>query len=309
MRFGLTVHGHGPRADKENMLRLARLGEELKYDSIWLGDHVFFPYTSESLYPYSNAGKFVVQPTENVFETFVTLAYLAALVQTPRIGIGVLIIPYRNPVVTAQMMASLDVLSGGRLILGAGVGWLKEEFDTLGASWEDRGSVTDEYLQIYKELWTKDEPNFQGKHYQLSNIGFYPKPLQKPHPPIWIGGYSVAAMRRAVHYGDGWHPSNIFPELLAKKIPTLRRLSEEAGRDPDTIEITAKANVVEFGGPGRYVNNRPAPLSGSPQQMLDALHQYEASGVTEVVVGVKEAPIEEMVRTAERFADEIIPKV
>ena len=309
MRFGLTVHGHGPRADKENMLRLARLGEELKYDSIWLGDHVFFPYESESRYPYSNTGKFIVQPTENVFETFVTLAYLAALVQTPRIGIGVLIIPYRNPVVTAQMMASLDVLSGGRLILGAGVGWLKEEFDTLGASWEDRGSVTDEYLQVYKELWTKDKPNFQGKHYQVSNIGFYPKPLQQPHPPIWIGGYSVAAMRRTVNHGDGWHPSNIFPEMLAEKIPTLRRLSEEAGRDPDSIEITAKANVVEFGGPGRYVNNRPSPLSGSPQQMLDAIRQYEASGVTEVVVGVKEAPIDEMVRTAERFADAVIPKV
>ena len=128
MRFGLTVHGHGPRADKENMLRLARLGEELKYDSIWLGDHVFFPYESESRYPYSNTGKFIVQPTENVFETFVTLAYLAALVQTPRIGIGVLIIPYRNPVVTAP-----DDGVPGRAV--------RRQADSWGGSWLVEGGV------------------------------------------------------------------------------------------------------------------------------------------------------------------------
>ena len=300
MRFGITVHNHGTRAQRESILRMALLARELKYDSIWVADHVFFPYESGSLYPYRRTGAFVVLPTQNVFETFVTLGYLAGVVDTIKLGTSVIIVPYRNPVVTAQMVASLDVLSGGRVILGAGVGWLSEEFETLGASFEDRGRVTDEYLQVFKELWTKDEPSFQGKHYQVSNIAFYPKPLQKPHPPIWIGGYSLPAMRRAVRYGDGWHPSNIFPETLAEKVPTLRSLCSEAGRDPDSIEITAKINVVHFGGSGRYVDDRPAPLSGTAGQKLEAIHRYEEAGVTEIVMGIKEDPTEQMLQTVEK---------
>ena len=305
MKFGLGIPNMSAMTEQGNLLKLGRLAEELEYDSIWVGDHIFIPYKTESRYPYSASGKLAVNPRDNLLDPLVTLAYLASVAPSPRLGISVLIIPYRNPVVTAKMLATLDLLSGGRVILGAGVGWLREEFETLGASYEDRGAVTDEYIQLFKELFTADDPQFQGKHYRVSNIGFYPKPVQKPYPPIWVGGYSLSALRRVVRLGDGWHPSNIHPGELASKLPMLRRLCREAGRDPETIEISTRANGVKFGDLGPDAEGPVAPISGTPQQMLDAIRRYEEAGVSHIVLGLERSSIEEATETVHRFAQEV----
>ena len=263
MKFGIGLSNTGPMAQRENMLTMAKLAQELKFDSIWVGDHVCMPYEFDPLYPSANRRP-GLKPSDNLFDPLVTLAFMAGVIETPMLGIGVLVVPYRNPVVTAKMLATLDVLSGGRVILGVGVGWMREEFEALGASYQDRGSVTDEYIQVFKELCTVDEPNFQGKHYQVSNVAFHPKPMRKPHPPIWVGGNSLAALRRVVRLGDGWQPTNMDPETLAKKSATLGRLCREAGRDLESIDLTAWVSRVGFGDPARDGNGPIPALSGTP---------------------------------------------
>jgi alkanesulfonate monooxygenase SsuD/methylene tetrahydromethanopterin reductase-like flavin-dependent oxidoreductase (luciferase family) len=185
---------------------------------------------------------------------------------------------------------------------------MPEEFATLGASYEHRGAVTDEYLQIFRELCTADKPAFEGEHYQMANLGFYPKPLQKPHPPIWIGGYTQAALRRAVRLGDSWHPSNLPPEALAAKAVTLRQLCAAAGRDPASLTITTRVNNVAFGDSGDGTG-RPTPISGTAQQMIDTIKRYADAGVQHIVLGIRGRDTEEMLATARRFAQEVRPKV
>ncbi len=309
MKFGLTLANMGPTAHRESLLGMARLGQELEFDSIWVGDHVFIPYNSQPLYPYSASGRFGVQPQHNLFDPLVTLAYMAGVVETPMLGVGVLVAPYRNPVLTAKMLATLDVLSGGRLVFGAGVGWNRDEFDALEASYPDRGKVTDEYVQIFKELCTTDRLDFRGEHYQLSNVAFYPRPVQKPHPPVWVGGYSLSALRRTVRLGDAWFPSNIDPLSLAGRLATLRHLCQEAGRDPESIEIAVQVNNIGFGDAGSEEDGHVVPLKGTPEQMREKVTQYEDVGVTHLVLGMKRTTIEEMVRTTERFADEVRAKL
>jgi probable F420-dependent oxidoreductase len=308
MQFGIGVPNLSYIDPTDTILRLAQAAQDLAFDSVWVSDHVFIPYELEPNYPYSATGRLGLNATDHVLDPLTTLAFLAGIVQTPRLGISVLIIPYRNPIVTTKMLVTLDVFSGGRVILGAGVGWMPEEFKALQASYADRGQVTDEYIQVFRELCTADKPVFEGQHYQLSNIGFYPKPVQKPHPPVWIGGYSQSALRRAARLGDGWHPSNLDPVTLAQKREVLRRLCVEAGRDPDSLTISTRVNNVAFGDSGDTVG-RPAPLSGTPQQIIDNIRRYADAGVSHIVLGIRGRDPETMLQTVRRFADEVRPKV
>jgi probable F420-dependent oxidoreductase len=306
MQFGLGLPNLSLVDPRETLFRLAEAAEALTFDSIWVSDHVFIPYELAANYPYSATGQLGLQATDHILDPLTTLSFLAGRVNGPRLGISVLIIPYRNPIVTAKMLVTLDVLSGGRVILGAGVGWMPEEFAALRASYADRGRVTDEYLQIFKTLCTEDKPVFEGQHYQLANIGFYPKPVQKPHPPIWIGGYSNAALRRAIRLGDGWQPSNLEPEALGAKRDLLHRWCEEAGRDPASLPISTRVNNVAFGESGDTVG-RPAPLSGSVQRIIDNIKRYEEAGVSHLVLGIRGRDPQRMVETAQRFAGDVRP--
>ena len=308
MQFGLGLPNLNPVDPTETLLRLAQAAQELVFDSIWVSDHVFMPYEYAPNYPYSTTGRLGLTATDHILDPLTTLTFLAGTVPTPRLGISVLIIPYRNPIVTAKMLVTLDVLSGGRVILGAGVGWMPEEFAALRASYEHRGQVTDEYIRIFQELCTAEKPVFQGEHYQIANLGFYPKPLQKPHPPVWIGGYTLSALRRAVRLGDGWHPSNLVPDALAEKVSILRRLCDEAGRDPASLTISTRVNNVAFGDSGDTVG-RPSPLSGTAPQMIDTIKRYADAGVSHIVLGIRGRDAATMLTTARRFADEVRPKV
>ncbi len=308
MQFGIGLPNLNYLDPTDTMMRLARAAQECAFDSIWVSDHVFIPYELAPNYPYSATGRLGLQATDHILDPLMSLAFLAGQVETPRLGISVLNIPYRNPIVTAKMLVTLDVLSRGRVIVGAGVGWMPEEFAALQATYADRGQVTDEYIRIFQELCTADKPYFQGQHYQISNIGFYPKPIQQPHPPIWIGGYSNAAIRRAARLGDGWHPSNIDPDTLAEKRTLLTRRCEEAGRDPSSLSISTRVNNVAFGDSGDTVG-RPAPLSGTSQQIIDNIRRYEAAGVSHIVLGIRGRDPAAMIETIQRFTEDVRPHV
>ena len=230
--FGCSLPSRGAMASPDNLRDLAQRAEDLSFDHVWVSDHIIIPHEVSSFYPYAADGVAPFQRDNTYFEPLAALNFLAGCTTRVKLGTHVLILPYRNPVLTAKILATLDVLSGGRLILGAGVGWMEEEFQAMGLdTYAQRGEVTDEYIQIFKELWTSDDPEFHGKHYDISGAGFLPKPVQQPHPPIWIGGHTNPAIRRAATLGDGWMPiglrppAGLEPEEMAEKVARLRRIS------------------------------------------------------------------------------------
>lgn len=297
MKYGFTLPGSGPLTGPENMSAIARRGEELGYDFLMVPDHIVFPRQDESVYPYNEQGVHPGVSAGACLEQLTVLAFLAGQTKRIRLGSSVMIVPHRSPVVTAKALATLDVLSNGRVIVGVGTGWLREEFEILGLPpFEERGAVTDEYIRAFKELWTSDNPTFEGKYCRFSEVSFLPKPVQKPHPPIWVGGESHAAMRRAARMGNGWHPlgANVRfplgrPEQLAEGIKRLAALAEREGRNPEEIDIAYRVH-----GNGLTKNaNSPAatspsgdraPFTGSAEQIAGDIQQYEQMGVNHLAL-------------------------
>jgi len=296
-------------AGPEQLRTVAQRAEDLGYDHVWVSDHIILPKKVDSFYPYAADGVATFKPDEPYYEPLAALNFIAGCTQRIRLGTHVLIIPYRNPVLTAKILSTLDVLSGGRLILGAGVGWMEEEFKAMGLdTYKERGAVTDEYLQIYKELWTKEDASFDGKYYQISDTGFEPKPVQKPHPPIWIGGHSGPAVRRAARYGDGWMPIGLRPpailepEELAGKIARLRKLTVEAGRPEDAVSLTFSTGVVFNDAAG----SSRAWMQGNPEQIASDLRQYQDLGVSNFIINFQGGTVLELQENMERFSREVM---
>ena len=307
--FGTSLPSRGEMAGPEQLRNVAQRAEALGYDHVWVSDHIILPKKVDSFYPYAEDGVATFKPDEPYYEPLSALNFIAGCTQRVRLGTHVLIIPYRNPVLTAKILSTLDVLSGGRVILGAGVGWMEEEFQAMGLdTYKDRGAVTDEYLQVYKELWTKEDASFDGKYYQISDTGFEPKPVQKPHPPVWIGGHSGPAVRRAAKYGDGWMPIGLRPpailepEELAGKIARLRKLTVEAGRAEDAVALTFSTGVVFNDAAG---NSRDW-MQGNPDQIASDLRQYQDLGVSNFIVNFQGGTVPELQENMERFSREVI---
>jgi len=221
-----------------------------------------------------------------------------------------MIVPYRNPILTAKMLATLDVLSKGRLTVGVGVGWMEEEFEALDAPpFDQRGAVTNEYLLAFKELWTSDNPSFDGDFCRFSDLTFLPKPLQKPHPPIWVGGQSQLAIRRAAELGNAWHPvgavpaAPLEPEELSESVALLHRYADRAGRDPEKIEVAMKVPLYDTalapaGGRRRF--------SGSPDEALQDLQVYSALGVSDLIFDIRGPDLSDSLERMEWFAAEVM---
>jgi len=309
--FGTSLPSRGAMAGPEQLRGVAQRAEDLGYDHVWVSDHIVLPKKVESFYPYAADGVPTFRPEEPYYEPLAALNFIAGCTQRIRLGTHVLIIPYRNPVLTAKILSTLDVLSGGRVILGAGVGWMEEEFQALGLdTFKERGAVTDEFLQIYKDLWTKDNPSFEGKHYQLSDAGFEPKPVQKPLP-IWIGGHTGPAIRRAAKYGDGWMPIGLRPpailepEELAGKIARLRKLTVAAGRAEDAVALTFSTSIVFNDSAG----SSRAMMQGRPEQIAADLRQYQDLGVSNFIIGFQGATVTELQENMERFSREVMALV
>jgi probable F420-dependent oxidoreductase len=296
-------------AGPEQLRAIAQRAEDLGYDHVWVSDHIILPKKVDSFYPYAADGVATFRPDEPYFEPLAALNFIAGCTSRIRLGTHVLIIPYRNPVLTAKILSSLDVLSDGRVILGAGVGWMEEEFQAMGLdTYKERGAVTDEYLQLYKELWTSENPSFDGKYYQISGSGFEPKPAQKPHPPIWIGGHTGPAIRRAAKYGDGWMPIGLRPpaildpEELGGKIAQLRRLTVEAGRSENAVDLTFSTSVV-FNDSD--VGSREM-MQGVPEQIAADIRQYQDLGVSNFIIGLQGNTVPELQENMERFSREVM---
>lgn len=239
---------------------------------------------------------------QNTYDPLTVLTFVAANTQKVRLGTSVLVAAYRSPVVVAKMVATLDVLSGGRFILGLGAGWSADEFAAVNQRIADRDEQTDEFLKVLHELWTTEEPCFEGKYYRIPQSIFLPKPLQKPHPPIWIGGNSRRALLRAAELGDGWHPTNcLSASALAEEMKYLRGLARKAGRDPDAIALTVRWNAV----PG-------LTDSFAVNEMALKLRQYKEVGVQHVCFDYnipQPTSLQAMFKGMERLMHEVIPKI
>ncbi len=246
MRIGVTLPNYGPLAGGENLVRLARHAEALGFDSVWVADHLVVPIETASVYPFDARDTPTPARLDGLvefYEPLVTLAYLAAATTRVRLGVSVYVLPYRNPVVTAKLVATLDALSGGRVIFGVGVGWLREEFAAVGADARQRGRVTDEYLEVCRRLWRDDVAAFAGDHYRLPAVRTGPKPAQRPWPPIWIGGNSAAARRRAVALGDGLHLIDCRPDEIPAARTALRTALAATGRSPDSCTLSLRRSL------------------------------------------------------------------
>jgi probable F420-dependent oxidoreductase len=311
MRFGFYLPTRGATATPEALGTLVARGEALGFSSVVIADHIVFPVTIRSKYPYTVSGAFPGQG--DALEQLSLMAFIAGKTRRLRLITSVMILPHRNPVVTAKMLATIDVLSGGRVTVGVGVGWLREEFQALGApDFDRRGAVSDEYLRIFKALWTQDPASFRGEFYRFDAIRCLPHPAQKPHPPLWIGGHSKAALRRVARLGDGWHPVGANPAVplgpaeLRAELEGLRRLTEAEGRDFSALTISYKAPIYDAGQRAAGGAER-RPFSGSQQAIADDIGAFAALGVSELIFDFRSESLSESVDRMSRFAPLIRP--
>jgi probable F420-dependent oxidoreductase len=315
MDVGLTIPTRGPLATPQAVEALARRAGELHYAHLAVPDHVVVPRSIDSRYPYSASGEFPGAASGACFDQFTLLAYVAAINTTARLLTSVTVIPHRGAVHTAKTVSTIDVLSQGRMILGVGAGWMKEEFEALGApAFEERGRVTDEYLQAFKLLWTEDDPRFEGEHVRFANISFLPKPVQKPHPPIWVGGESPAALRRTARYGDVWYPIGNNPRhpldtvaRFAEGCTGMRAVAEQQNRDPDSIGLAFFANWFDETKTLDTKDGQRLILSGNAEQVAEDMNGLQELGVTDLVLNFQRDTLEQSLDSMQHFMEVIQP--
>ncbi len=243
MKFGIAFASVGLFSGAEEAVGLARAAEEAGFESIWSVDHVVVPGGYESTYPYDPSGKLPSGEATVFPDPLIWLAYVAARTSTIRLGTGILIVPQRNPLVLAKELATLDLLSGGRMILGAGIGWLEEEFEALGIPFVGRGRRTEESIAAMRALWSQDQASYDGSTTSFRNCFLRPQPPGGTIP-VHVGGHSEAAARRAGRIGDGFFPFGVTRDELTSLLASMRRAAEEAGREPESIEVTVQSNVT-----------------------------------------------------------------
>jgi probable F420-dependent oxidoreductase len=319
LEFGFTLPSRGPLAQAPIVARLARTADALRYDVVIVSDHVVLPTKTSAPYPYAASGEFPGGAHQDYLEPLVSMGWLLALTQRIKVGVSVLVVPYRNPVVTAKQLATLDVLSGGRVVLGVGVGWWPEEFAALQAPpFAERGAVTDEYVRLMRTLWTEELPQFEGKYYRIHDVTMLPKPVQRTGPAIWVGGQTDRAIRRAAELGDAWHPiglrgtAGLTPPELGEKVTRLREAAARAGRPADAVSIAFRAALELWGAGRKPPAGRPVPpppLCGSAAKVIDDIRAYQAVGVRTFVFDFPVPDPKAMIETMRRFAREVRPKL
>ena len=242
------------------------------------------------------------------YDPMTILSYVAAITKRVRLGTSVLVLPYHNPVRLAKTAATLDVVSGGRLTLGVGVGVIEQELDAMNSPFAERGAISDETIAIMKELWTKEDPAYKGKYHRFSGMKFTPKPAQKPHIPLLIGGISNAAIRRAVRVGDGWHSTTISPEELSGRLRYLSERAEAAGRDVSEIPVSVR---LDIGTPrsARSTGSGSYSLGTEPGEILQNARAFEGLGVDEIVISPTTGDAEEILAVLEMLARDVVARL
>jgi probable F420-dependent oxidoreductase len=259
----------GPATARDGLVTFAREAERAGLASLWVSDHVVIPRVSTG---YGRGGTFPHPPDKPYLEPVTMLAAAAMCTSRVRLGSSVFILGHRHPVVMAKMLATIDALSNGRLICGVGVGWWKEELEIFGVPFKARGRQADEVLKAFKALWTAAEPALEGEFFRFRDIGFAPRPVQRPHPPLWVGGASLGAFRRVVALGDGWHASPRSLEDFRKGLEQLRAIAASAGRSFDTIEVSLRFNLSD------------TLIAQGSQAIIDQLAEYKRLGVRHVLI-------------------------
>ena len=248
MKFGLMYANAGPFAFPEMLTHLAQTAERVGVESIWTVEHVAIPVGYKSAYPYDPSGKIPAPDQMPIPDPLVALAYAAAVTKTLRLATGIVILPQRHPLYVAKEVATLDVLSHGRVIFGIGVGWLEEEFQALGVPFEERAARTAEAVRAIRSLWKDEAEPFHGRFYRWEKLESHPKPVQKPGVPIVVGGHTELAARRAARYGDGFFPGVAEEEKLVWLLGVMRDECQKLGRDPSTIEVTSGRAIPDADG-------------------------------------------------------------
>lgn len=297
MKIGVWIPSVRRLASREAIRESIIQAERLGYDSIWTIDHVIAPT--------ANAQQFGL-----IYDPLIVMSLAAGLTERIQIGVSVLVLPYRHGVLTAKMVASLDDLSNGRIILGVGAGWNAVESGILGLPFEERGPMTDEYIRIMKELWTNPKPTFDGKYTRFSDVEFHPLPAQQVGPPIWVGGSSQAALRRAVELGDAWHPINVTPDQLRKGKAEIAQLCQRFGRAQPpalTLRIDVRLLLDEYPYPDPA--HAGHMLVGSPDELIDQLEELHEIGVEHFSLEFVGRDFADFQSQIEAFATEVRPRL
>ncbi len=298
MKLGICLPHYGRPIEPDRLYQLATRAEELGLDSLWVTDHVIVPRDASLIY------------RDDMLDPLAVLPWLAAITERIGLGTSVVVLPYRSPVPVAKLLASVDVLSGGRLIVGAAVGWLEGEFEALGVPFRERGSRTDEALELFRALWTQEHPEVKTARHALAGVTASPMPRQKPRPPLLIGGGTEAAFRRVARLGDGWHASSLAPAAFRAGALAVSNFWKEAGRD-GRPELTLRVPLLLDGV------HRPAvdpallgarhALRGSVAAVVRELRAYQASGLGHVALEVSYSTYPAILDTLDAVAEEIRP--
>lgn len=304
-QFGFGAFPYSRFRHIEEIADVARLGEELGFDALMLPEHLLPPAWPEA------------DMSTKLWHDFPTLAaYLAGVTRRIRFISGVTVVPYHPPIPYAKALATLDVVSNGRIGLGVGTGWMRAEFRRLGIPFEERGAITDEYLRAMKELWTKDAPRFAGRYVSFDDVSFYPKPVQKPHIPIYVGGTGPRPFRRVAELGDGWYPMTATIDEIRAGLADIGRRMEKLGRDPSKLWVgfaiglghdpeTARMRA-HVGTDGGDVQVESTPRK-TPEQAIEEIRKLRAAGVTFVSVGVPWRTVDELMQGLRGFARDVMP--
>jgi probable F420-dependent oxidoreductase len=297
MKLGVFLPISGRATGPDTLITAAQSAEKQGFDAIWSADRVVTPWKIDTSYPYSENHEFIVPPDRPFLDSFTCLAFLAGCTEKITLGISVLVLPYRHPLYWTRVAASIEQLSRGRLIMGVGVGWMEEEFVALNVPFKERGRITDEQLEVVERLWSEEHTTFEGQYYHLRDLAFYPKPIQQPRTPIWIGGEGNAAQKRTAKYGDAWFPYyvEITPAQLRAGFDNVLRLAEQAGRP---IELTQQPVPQDE----RY-------LRGTSAQLVEALRTYRDIGVEHIALQFMSPRWPDRMEQIERFANEVMPHV
>lgn len=286
MRVGISLPQLGPQASPENLIKVARRAEELGYDSVWVLERLLWPLNPKEPYPATPDGK-LPETYQTVFDPIETLTFVAAHTKKVQLGTSVLVLPYHTPIQLARRIATLDVLSGGRALVGVGAGWSRDEFEAAGTPFERRGARCDEFLRAMIEVWTTDPVKFEGQFYHIPESIVGPKPVQKPHPPIYVAGFGQFTFDRAVKFGSGWNPAGIPSfEWLEGMINQFRQTAARAGRGEMEVVLRAFAIVLKQphagGHPPSHASGRP-PMMGTLDELREDTRRLRDMGVTHLI--------------------------
>jgi probable F420-dependent oxidoreductase len=279
MRFGFALPQVGSAVGPEGLVMVAKRAEDLGFDSVWVLDRILWPVNPRAPYPIGD-GSLPVQ-YKNVLDPIETLTFTAAYTRRIALATGVLNLPWYNPVLLARRLTTLDILSGGRLRVGFGIGWSPDEYEAAGATWQDRGKRTDESIKVLKKIWTTDPVDFQGKYYRIPKSVIGPKPVQKPHPPIYMAAFTPSAMKRVAIEANGWMPVGIPLSGIGEMFDQIKGIAKEAGRDPSALELIIAAGTEIHKTP---IEKDRIDFTGSLEQIAGDFTTVRKLGAAEIVI-------------------------